>query len=233
MIPDDQPILYSFRRCPFAMRARVGIYLAGIEVRLREVLLRAKPAEMLEASPKGTVPVMVLPDGQVLEESLDIMLWALEQSDPEGVLPKEARARDEMLSLINRFDGVNETTKPRVGSFKYHLDRYKYATRHEGAKAEIERAAALIYLKELEPRLETGFVAGARPGLADFAIAPFVRQFANTDRVWFDNQPLPQLQDWLTWFLASDPFTAIMEKYPQWRTGEPEQRLPVKESPIL
>ncbi|TNE56758.1 MAG: glutathione S-transferase [Alphaproteobacteria bacterium] len=232
MILDDLPILYSFRRCPFAMRARMGIYLAGIEVRLREVILRDKPAEMLEASPKGTVPVMILPNGEVLEESLDIMLWALERSDPDGILPAPGPAREEALALINRFDGVNDTTDPLEGSFKYHLDRYKYATRYEGADVEIERAAALKHLIDMEARLDAAYLAGPTPGLADFAIAPFVRQFASTDRGWFEALSLPRVQAWLKHFLASEPFNAIMGRYPQWHPGDVEQRLPIRERQI-
>lgn len=198
------PVLYSFRRCPFAMRARLALDVSETAVEHREILLRDKPQAMLDASPKGTVPVLVLPDGTVLEESLDVMRWALARHDPEDWLaPREA----DMAALIETCDGP----------FKHHLDRYKYAARYEDADAETHRDAARVYLQTLDTRLrDTSQLFGDSMTMADAAIFPFVRQFANTDRDWFDALDLPGLQAWLARHLASARFARIMEKYPLW-----------------
>lgn len=197
---DARPILYSFRRCPYAMRGRLALDVSGVEVEHREILLRDKPAEMLAASPKGTVPVVVLPDGTVLEESLDVMVWALEQNDPEDWLSHHGMAQ----ALIT----IND------GEFKHHLDRYKYATRYEGAVAETHRSAASQFLETLEDRLsQTPQLCGPHPGFADFAIFPFIRQFANTNPDWFQAQPWSHVQNWLAGHLASDRFERIMKKH--------------------
>lgn len=197
------PILYSFRRCPYAMRARLALDVAGIALEHREILLKDKPPQMLEASPKGTVPVLVLSDGRVLEESLDVMHWALEQNDPEGWLDLDEEAK----ALIAQNDGP----------FKRALDRYKYPNRYENADPLAERASALAMLEGLEARLEAkGWLSGQQPGFADFAIAPFIRQFAHTDKDWFDAQPLPKLQAWLETILTSPRFVRIMSKHALW-----------------
>jgi glutathione S-transferase len=155
------PILYSFRRCPYAMRARMALLVSGQAVGLREVVLRAKPRALLDASPKGTEPVLVLPDGQVIEQSLDIMLWALRRRDPENWLS----GRDAGLIAAND------------GPFKHHLDHYKYAGRHDGDPLP-HRAAALGLLEPLEERLAAApFLCGPARTLTDIAIFPFVRQF--------------------------------------------------------
>lgn len=212
MTESSYPILYSFRRCPYAMRARLALQSSGQTCRLREIVLRDKPAHMTEISPKATVPVLQLKDGTVLEESLDVMLWALDQNDPENWLSPEVGDRDEMLTLIHRCED----------EFKGHLDRYKYATRYEGADPIEHRSEAETYLAELEQRLEASpYLFGSRPALADFAIAPFIRQFANTDREWFDKTPYSHLQNWLDAFLSSDRFTRIMEKHKPWKDGDP------------
>lgn len=206
-----EPVLYSFRRCPYAMRARLALAVSGTEVELREVKLSAKPAAMLAASPKGTVPVLVLPDGRVIDESLDVMRWALGQADPQGWL-----AGDDP-DLIARNDGP----------FKHDLDRYKYPERH-GSDALAHRAAGLAFLGDLEARLaKAPQLGGARMGLADAAIIPFVRQFAAVERGWFDAQPLPRLQGWLAAHLASPLFAAIMLRLPPWHEGDPPMRFPV------
>jgi glutathione S-transferase len=193
-LPD--PILYSFRRCPYAMRARMALAVSDTRCELREVALRAKPAAMLEASPKGTVPVLVLPDGGVLDESLDIMRWALARSDPEGWLERDDPA------LIAANDGP----------FKHDLDRYKYPERH-GADPLVHRQRALAFLGELEARLSHfDQLAGAVRGLTDAAIVPFVRQFAAVDRSLFDREQLPRLQAWLDAHLRSNLLYAIMAK---------------------
>ena len=200
----DLPVLYSFRRCPYAMRARMALWISGTRCELREVKLANKPAEMLEASPKGTVPVLVLPDGQTFEESLDVMRHALGRSDPEGWLAGEA---DE---LIARNDGP----------FKHHLDRYKYYTRH-GTDPMEHREAALAILSELDARLDgQANLCGDTRSMADIALFPFIRQFANHDRAWFDALPLPRLQSWLKRHLESELFASIMVKHPVWQTGD-------------
>lgn len=218
---EDRPILYSFRRCPYAMRARMAIATAGVACRLREVVLRDKPAEMLEASPKGTVPVVVEPDGTVIDESLDVMAWALAQNDAENWLSPEQGSRADMDALVAECDGP----------FKRALDRYKYPNRYEdeGVNREDQRALGRAFLKKLDAQL-TGQsqLFGDRISYADIAIFPFVRQFANTDRTWFDAQDLPNLQAWLAGHLESPRFKQIMPKYPQWQTGDEEPVFPPK-----
>jgi glutathione S-transferase len=194
------------------MRARMAIAASGVRCELREVVLRDKPAELLAASPKGTVPVLVSPDeDRVLEESLDIMLWALRRSDPEHWLNPQSGTLQDMLDLIARCDG----------DFKHHLDRYKYASRYEAANALEHRGQAAAYLRELEERLAApSHLFGDRPALADFAIAPFVRQFAIADTAWFGIQPWPRLRAWLDGLFATERFWEIMRKYPPWRSGD-------------
>ena len=212
------PVLYSFRRCPYAMRARLAIRTAALNCRLREVVLRDKPDEMLDASPKGTVPVLVLEDGTVIDESLDVMLHALRKSgDADGWLTPESGAQDEVMDLIAQTDG----------DFKHHLDRYKYATRYEGADAEYHRSEGVKFLEILEGRLSrSSQLFGDRICLADMAIFPFVRQFANADKAWFETVDLPNVKRWLTGHLESDRFKQIMKKYPQWKTGDEEPVFP-------
>jgi glutathione S-transferase len=196
------------------MRARLALSSAGIKVALREVVLRDKPPEMIEASPKATVPVLVLTNSDIIDESLDVMKWALAQNDPEGWLHADL---EQIADLIETFDGP----------FKHHLDRYKYANRYDGAVVETHRTEAAVFLHNLDTRLaETEWLCGPKACLADYAILPFVRQFANTDREWFDNQDWPHLKIWLENFLASERFQSVMNKYPQWRAGEPEVDFP-------
>ena len=198
------PILYSFRRCPYAMRARLALAISDVRYELREVRLSAKPEAMLSISPKGTVPVLRTTDGAVIEQSLAIMRWALSLRDPD-----DWRARDDP-GLIARNDG----------DFKHHLDRYKYADRH-GSDAAAHRDHGLLFLRELDARLaSTGQLAGIRMGIADAAIMPFVRQFAAVDREWFDTLTLPHLQAWLAAHLASDLFRRIMYRVAPWCPGE-------------
>lgn len=199
------PIVYSFRRCPYAMRARMALHVAEVDCEYREVVLRNKPPQLLEASPKGTVPVLVLPDGTVIDESLHIMAWALAQHDPHGWRRPDIEAASDALIAVND------------GPFKHHLDRYKYAQRYEGAQADLHRAEGLKHLQALEAQLAEGAqLFGARTSLADIAIFPFVRQFANADRVWFDAQALPRLQSWLQTHLDSQLFELIMVKREPW-----------------
>lgn len=190
------------------MRARMALYVSGTSCELREVVLRDKPEHMLEISPSATVPVLQVCDGFVLDESLDVMIWALEQHDPESWLQPEIGSSEAIMALIARADG----------DFKDNLDRYKYPNRYELEDGKPYRVKGEVFLAELEILLKnSGYLFGAKPCLADFAIAPFVRQFANVDRDWFDAANYPALQRWLELFLASEIFTAIMDKYPQWR----------------
>ena len=207
--PTDLPILYSFRRCPYAMRARMALLVSETPVRLREVVLRDKPDAMIAASPKATVPVLALPGGPVIDESLAIMRWALDRNDPQGWLQEN----ETEAALIAEADGP----------FKHHLDRYKYPTRYENVDALAHRAGGLAFLEKLDRRIQpSGQLIGERATLADHAIFPFVRQFANNDRVWFDALPLPALQKWLADHLASALFATTMRKYPQWQSGDGE-----------
>ncbi|WP_417415919.1 glutathione S-transferase [Hoeflea sp.] len=199
-----KPVLYSFRRCPYAMRARLAVASAGLEVELREILLRDKPAAFLAASPSGTVPCLVTGDG-VIDESLDVMIWALSQKDPEGWL----KMPEEGANWIARADGP----------FKDALDRTKYANRYPGVDRDAQRDIAALFLGDLDTAIDEWIFD--RPTLADFAILPFARQFAFIDKHWFDTQPWPSLQGWLERFLVSDRFAHIMEKYPQWQEGDP------------
>ena len=202
-------ILYSFRRCPYAMRARLALKIADIPYAHREVLLRDKPPEMLAVSPKGTVPVLVCADGRVIDESFDIMLWALEQNDPEGWLAPDM---DEMMALISEIEGP----------FVQHLVRYKYASRFDTSQRRNhvnreERDKACVYLQPLEARLsQSAFVMGETVSLADQAIMPFIRQFAMVEPDWWSAPQFPALARWLSGLLHSDLFQSIMKKYPQW-----------------
>ena len=181
MTVSADPILYSFRRCPFAMRARLALAVSGARYEGREIILRAKPAALLAASAKGTVPVLVLPEGEIIDQSLDIMRWALAKCDPEGWLERDDP------SLI----GAND------GPFKHDLDRYKYPDRHD-ADALAHREHGLTFLRDLDSRLAiSSFLGGPVRGLTDAAIMPFVRQFAAVDPDWFAAQPLPHLHSWL------------------------------------
>jgi glutathione S-transferase len=200
------PVLYSFRRCPYAMRARMALHYggfkAGVAVTIHEVALRQKPAELLAASPKGTVPVLVMPSGKVIDQSLDIMRWALHQSDPDGWL------RVGTPEAAQRWITLNDEM------FKPLLDRYKYAERHPEQPAAAHQAHALnAMIRPMEAQLQrTHWLLGPHISIADVALFPFVRQFAGVDKVWFDSLPVPAVQAWLQTWLASDLFTAIMAK---------------------
>lgn len=207
----DRPVLYSFRRCPYAMRARMALAISGTSCRLREVELRNKPAELIAASPKGTVPVLVTETSHVIDESLAIMRWALARNDPEHWL-----AGDDP-ELIARNDGP----------FKQALDRYKYPNRYGLSDPLPHREAGGESLVSLNQILEKSpYLTGNHRALADIAIFPFVRQFAEVDRGWFDSLPLAALQRWLGEHLASALFVAVMTRYAPWRTGQPEPLFP-------
>lgn len=188
------------------MRARMALAYAGVQLRLREVVLRAKPPQLLDASPKGTVPVLVLPDGRVIDQSLDIMRWACDQADPDAWLPPaQTDAGQHWLNLND-------------GPFKQCLDRYKYPERHPQSTAEQYRDQSMhTLLLPMELRLkETRYLVGPTASLVDVALMPFVRQFAQVDAVWFASAPLPRVQAWLDEWLASPLFQRIMQKYEPW-----------------
>lgn len=213
--------LYSFRRCPYAMRARLGVVLAELSVELREIELKNKPAAMLAISPKGTVPVLQLrtddnSSGRVLEESQDILMWALEQQDPQGVLNTDlTRAQ----ALIQR----NDT------EFKYWLDRYKYADRYPQQTQLEYRQQGEVFLQQLEQLLtEHSYLLGDRISVADIAIMPFVRQFAHVDRQVFFSLPYPHLQQWLISWLEHPAFIQVMYKFKPWQEGDERVVFPLE-----
>ena len=216
-VQEGPPILYSFRRCPYAIRARLAIAASGQKCVLREVIMRDKPPEMIAVSPKGTVPVLVLPNNRIIEESLEIMYWALNENDPDGWLVTVGDSRNDINKLITENDG----------SFKNNLDRYKYPTRFENADPLYHRAQCLTFLVKLNDRLNASeFLDGNKLSLIDAAISPFIRQFANTDRIWFDELDLSGVQRWLKTILESDCFTSVMQKYPAWDNGMKEPIFP-------
>lgn len=190
------------------MRARMAIRLSTIKVELREVDLKNKPAAMLQASPKATVPVLICPD-KIIEESLDIMLWALQQSDPHNWLKQ--KYLDEALSLIKYNDNL----------FKIHLDHYKYADRFPQKSQKDYREKGEVFLQQLENRLNLHkFILCAEPCLADIGVFPFIRQFAYVDIQWFEASPYPRLRQWLQYWLESDLFKSIMTKHPAWQENQ-------------
>lgn len=197
--------LYSFRRCPYAMRARLGIVFAEQTVELREIALKNKPAQMLAISPKGTVPVLELSEGRVIEESRNILEWALEQNDPQGLLNTDAVSAN---ALIEQND--NE--------FKHWLDRYKYADRHPELSQLEYRQQGEVFLQVLETLLvKHTYVLGDSISIADIAIMPFVRQFAHVDREVFYSLPYPNLQRWLRGWLEHAKFQQVMSKFQPWQ----------------
>jgi glutathione S-transferase len=203
------PILYSFRRCPYAMRARLALLAsgmkAGVDYEHREVVLRDKPADMLAASPKGTVPVLVLQNGEVMgeviDQSLDIMLWALRQNDPYHWLDNEQDA----LAMIAQCDG----------DFKFHLDRYKYPNRYDGANAAEHRAKAAVFAELVNAQLQKApqnyYKFDSCLGIYNAGYMPFLRQFANTDKAWFAAQAWPALHTALAEFEQSAAFKTVMQ----------------------
>ena len=198
------PILYSFRRCPYAMRARLAIASSAIQVELREIVLRDKAPEFLETSPTATVPCLKVKE-RIVDESLHIMVWALEQNDPENLM----QMPPESYSLLSTCDGA----------FKQALDRYKYPNRYPDTDPNKNRDAASDFIRKLEQYLD-GNLFGPDPKLVDFAILPFIRQFAHVDSDWFSKQPWEKTRIWLQNFKDSDRFAAIMDKYPKWVNGD-------------
>jgi len=203
------PRLYTFRRCPYAMRARLALLFANVPVELREITLKNKPEHMLTISPKGTVPVLQITDDTVIEESLEVMMWALKQADPQGLL--DEKSQSQAKSLIGQND--NE--------FKQWLDRYKYADRHPEMTQSEYREKGEVFLQVLESLLTDNiYLLGDNPTIADIGIMPFVRQFAHVDREVFYNLPYPNLQRWLQHWLEHPLFVQAMTKFQPWQEGD-------------
>ena len=207
------PTLYSFRRCPYAMRARLAIRLCKIECIIREISLKAKNIEFLKVSPKGTVPVLVLPNGKVLEESLDIINWSLEQNDPNNL-----KVNDEVTKKIN-----DKYIQLFDKDFKFHLDRYKYSSRYNISNSEIHRNKARNILTEINTMLEgKDYIGGQCMSLLDISILPFVRQYRTADINWFDNHlGLRNINNWVNIFLNTEILASIMTKYKVWEKEDP------------
>ena len=212
------PILYSFRRCPYAMRARLALYHCAIQYEHREVVLRSKPESLRIYSPKATVPVLVLPHSnisdtpEVIEESLDIMHWALSESpNEEWLAPYKQSEKEVMFRWIRDCDT----------EFKHYLDRYKYADRYPESSADSYRDKACEFIHRLDVELShRPFLLGQKICLADMAILPFVRQFAHVDKTWFFNESFSGVQSWLKRFLESPLFLSIMNKYSAWQPDD-------------
>lgn len=202
------PVLYSLQNCPYAMRARMAIVLSGVQVNLRAIVLKNKPDEMVRASPKAEVPILVFDNGEVIDQSLDIMLWALAQQDPHNVLySDDPSAMQDMLSLIER----NDT------EYRNALLKYRCAKRYHEATEEADRQACEVFMLLLEQRLSTHhYLQGDTLGLVDLAILPLIRQFAKTDRRRFLQGPYPKLQQWLKNHLDSALFSEVMVNTPLW-----------------
>ena len=210
------PILYSFRRCPYAIRARLAIKVSTLDVELREIKLSNKPEELLACSPKGTVPVLILPNGTVVEESIDIMEWALSQSDPNKWLTDDVVIQKETERLIDYND--NE--------FKKYLDSYKYADRYPEKSVEYYRQQGEVFLEKLEHELNnTKSILKDDITFVDMAIFPFIRQFAFVDKDWFDQSKYNKLKKWLETLLETSLFNEVMKKHPLWSKEENSFRL--------
>ena len=208
------PILFSFRRCPYAMRARIAIKLCSLECEIREINLKLKNKEFLELSPKGTVPVLVLPDDKIIEESMDIIHWAISNNDPYNLKLKNLEIYNKDMDLISIFD--NE--------FKYHLDRYKYDSRYKGINKEEHKHKARDLLVNLNNSLkEKQWLNGENISISDISILPFIRQYRIADIKWFDEKlELPNINRWLDKFLNSKIFNNVMKKYKIWETTDPK-----------
>ena len=200
------PILYSFRRCPYAIRARMAIAYASINLEVREVSLANKPLEMTQISPNGTVPVLQL-DNRIIDESIEVMAWALEQSDPDNWLALYLEQQQQ--SLIEENDN----------SFKAYLDKYKYWDRFPEQPQQAYRGQAEQFISRLDKNLsEHRYLLGEKICMADIAIFPFIRQFAFVDKDWFDQANYPALQRWLNAFLELPLFAQVMKKHSVWQS---------------
>ena len=204
------PILYSFRRCPYAIRARMALAHCKIAFELREVLLAKKPPALWLASAKGSVPVLVLQDGEVLDESLDIMRWAINRTYSQPLDRNNwgvGHIDSDVLMLLEKNDG----------NFKYALDGYKYGRPNSSKTQQMFRSDGEIFIAELDARLcQQNFLCGDNMSLVDVAIFPFIRQFAAVEPAWFEQRPYLALRQWLSDFLASELFLGVMDKHPIW-----------------
>ena len=206
---NNLPILYSFRRCPYAMRARMAIHISDQRCELREVLLRDKPPSMLEYSAKGTVPVLILQDGKVIDESLDVIDWALNLNDPDDWQRSKDTKKTKELIKIND------------GEFKYHLDRYKYSKRYDNEDPEFHRKKCLKFIESVNNELNNSkYIFDDNISYADIVVLPFIRQFRIADIEWFDSLPYDNLKKWLSSFLDSSLLNSIMKKYDLWKEGD-------------
>ena len=206
---NNLPILYSFRRCPYAMRARMAIHISGQKCERREVLLRDKPPSMLEYSAKGTVPVLILQDGKVIDESLDVIDWALNLNDPDDWQRSKDKEKTKELIKIND------------GEFKYHLDRYKYSKRYDNEDPEFHRKKCLKFIESINNELNNSkYIFDDNISYADIVVLPFIRQFRIADIEWFVSLPYDNLKKWLSSFLGSSLLNSIMKKYDLWKEGD-------------
>ncbi|MED5437092.1 MAG: glutathione S-transferase [Pseudomonadota bacterium] len=206
---NNLPILYSFRRCPYAMRARMAIYTSQQKCEIREVLLKDKPPSMLGYSSKGTVPVLVLQSGNVIDESLDVIDWALDINDPYNwKRSKDSKKTKELIEIND-------------GDFKFHLDRYKYSKRYENEDPNFHREKCLTFIKMINKELENSkYIYDNEISYIDISLLPFIRQFRIADNVWFDELPYENVKSWLSKFLDSFLLNSIMEKYDLWKEGD-------------
>jgi len=204
----SHPILYSLRQCPYAMRARLGLLLAQQSVILRDIVMTSIPDEMFAASAKGEVPVLVFDDGKVIDESLDIMLWALKENDPRNLLYSQNETMlSNMLALIERSDH----------EFVEALNKYKAASRYHDDNLDEYRQLCEPFIKNLEHKLtKHNFIMGEQASLVDYAILPFIRQFSRVDKKWYQQAPYPKLRAWLERHYQNPIFSKAMKKYPQW-----------------
>ena len=208
------PILYSLRQCPYAMRARLGLLLAQQSVMLRDIIMSDIPEEMFEASPKGEVPVLVLNDRTVIDESIDIMRWALNKNDPQDLLYNNHPCR---IKEIQKFIQHNDN------KFVEALKKYKAASRYHDDVEVKHRQQCEMFIKDLESRLSRHeYIFGDEPSLADYAILPFIRQFSRVDRKWYLQSPYPKLRNWLERHYQNPIFSKAMKKYPQWLDAKEE-----------
>jgi len=206
---NNLPILYSFRRCPYAMRARMAIHISSQKCEIREVLLRDKPPSMLEYSSKGTVPVLVLQSGEVIDESLDVIDWALNLNDPDNWQRSKNNEKTKELIKIND------------GEFKYHLDRYKYSKRYDNEDPEFHRKKCLSFIEKVNSELQNSkYIFDDAISYIDISLLPFIRQFRIADNEWFDELPYENVKSWLSNFLNSELLKSIMSKYDIWKEGD-------------
>ena len=205
------PVLYTFRRCPYAIRTRMAIKSSQITVEIREIELKNKPREFLELSPKGTVPVLLTDSGQVLEESLDIINWALDSNDPNNLLSECNLSKSQFKELLKKLDD----------DFKINLDKYKYPNRYQGVDRNFNRDANLNFLANLDNLLKKSkYINCNHLTLIDYLIFPFIRQFRNVDENWFDCLNFNYLKKWLNKLMESEDFKSIMKKYTVWNSNQ-------------